>query len=55
MRLMNSSSQPVTMHRGDSSAKMKLLKSSEEVAIGCLSTEECCESNPRTGQRILAR
>ena len=41
VRLMNSSSQPVTVYSGDSLAKMELLKSSEGVAIGCLSTEEC--------------
>ena len=45
--VMNSSSQPVTVHSGDSLAKMELLKSSGGVAIGCLSTEECCESISR--------
>ncbi|KAL5502934.1 hypothetical protein EMCRGX_G009794 [Ephydatia muelleri] len=38
VRLMNSSRQPVTVYRGDSLARMELLKSSEGVTIGSLTT-----------------
>ena len=53
VRLMNSSGQSVTVYCGDSLARMELLKSSEGVTIGCLTTEECCESiTTRTNSRI---
>ena len=44
MRLMNSSCEPVTVYQGDLIARMELLKSSEVVTIGCLSTEESLQS-----------
>ena len=44
MRLMNSSCEPVTVYHGDLIARMELLKSSEVVTIGCLSTEESLQS-----------